>query len=101
MKIRSLVTKELEKTEKNIGILRDEISELPKGSIVKVKAKENVYAYLKFRDGDTVRSIYIGRDNDVETMKMESDIKKRRKLENNLKTLLEEKELMIKMLKVK
>ena len=81
MKIKNILLRELEKTEKNIGLIKDEIEELPKGSLVKIKAKENVYVYLKYRENKNVKSIYIGRDNDIETLKMDSDIKKRKKLE--------------------
>ena len=101
MKIKDLVTRELEKTNKNIGIIKDDIAELPKGNVVKVKAKENVYAYLKYREGKIVHSIYLGKDNDIETLKMISDIKKRKKLEQSLENLESERDLMIKMLKVK
>lgn len=101
MKIRNILLRELEKTNKNIGIIKDDIEELPKGSLVKIKAKENVYCYLKYREDKQVRSIYIGRDNDVETLKIDSDIKKRKKLEKALDELEEEKILIEKMLKVK
>ena len=40
MKIKNILLRELEKTEKNIGLIKDEIEELPKGSLVKIKAKE-------------------------------------------------------------
>lgn len=101
MKIKNLVIRELEKTEKAIGVINDEIETLPKGSLVKVKAKENCYVYLKYREGNKVKSVYIGRDNDVETTKLEADIKKRQKLEKDLASFKEEKRLMLKMLKVK
>ena len=101
MKIRNILTRELEKTQKNIGILQDEIDELPKGSLVKVKAKENVYLYLKHRENDKVKSVYIGRDTDIESIKLASDIKKRMKLQKSLDELKKERDLMIKMLKVK
>ena len=38
MKIKDLVARELEKTNKNIGIIKDDIAELPKGSEVKFDA---------------------------------------------------------------
>ena len=101
MKIRNILLRELEKTNKNIGIIKDDIEDLPKGSLVKTRAKGNVYVYLKYREDKQVKSVYIGRDNDVETLKMDSDIRKRKKLEASLEELEEEKELILKMLKVK
>ena len=101
MKIRNILLRELEKTNKNIGIIKDDIEDLPKGSLVKTRAKGNVYVYLKYREDKRVKSVYIGRDNDVETLKMDSDIRKRKKLEASLEELEEEKELILKMLKVK
>lgn len=101
MKIKNLITRELEKTEKYIGILKEEIEALPKGSIVTTKAKDNIYCYLKRREGKRVISVYVGKDTDIETIKLGAEIKKRKKLEEDLLALEEERDLMVKMLKVK
>lgn len=100
MGIKEIVSKELEKNQMKQSVFKEEIDELPLGSLVKVKGKSSVYVYLKYREGTNVISKYVGKDGDVLVSKMEMDIRRRKALESKLKELKEEEETMLKMLKV-
>lgn len=100
MKIKDIVTKELEKNQMKQSVFKEEISELPTGTLVRVKGKSNVYVYLKHREGTSVISKYVGKENDMIVSKIEMDIRRRKALELKLKELQEEADTMLKMLKV-
>lgn len=100
MKIKDIVAKELEKNQMKQSVFNEEIAELPFGALVKVKGKNSVYVYLKYRNGNNVVSKYVGKDTDVIVSKMEMDIRRRKALESKLRELKEEEETMLKMLKV-
>lgn len=100
MKIKDIVTKELEKNQMKQSVFKEEINELPTGTLVRVKGKSNVYVYLKHREGTSVVSKYVGKENDMIVSKIEMDIRRRKALELKLKELQEEAETMLKMLKV-
>lgn len=100
MKIKDIVTKELEKNQMKQSVFKEEINELPTGTLVRVKGKSNVYVYLKHREGTSVVSKYVGKENDMIVSKIEMDIRRRKALELKLKELQEEADTMLKMLKV-
>ncbi len=100
MKIKDIVTKELEKNQMKQSVFKEEIAELPTGTLVRVKGKSNIYVYLKYREGSSVVSKYVGKDNELIVSKIEMDIRRRKALESKLRELKDEEEIMLRMLKV-
>ncbi|OGS39687.1 MAG: hypothetical protein A2506_06305 [Elusimicrobia bacterium RIFOXYD12_FULL_66_9] len=62
--------------------LKARLKELPRGSILKRRIGRHEYFYLKVRDGNRVRSRYLGKKKPEE---MEKAIKERRLLKQQLK----------------
>ena len=78
-----------EERERNLwmqNMYLQEISELPKGSIVKKSMPSGVYYYLKYRNGDKVVSDYLGK-NIEKVNQIEQAIAKRKHLEATVKRI--------------
>jgi len=78
-----------EEKERNLwmqDIYLKEISELPKGSIVKKSKPSGDYYYLKYRNGNKVVSDYLGKDIE-KVNQIERAIGKRKHLEGVIKRL--------------
>ena len=101
MGIKEKVQRELNKINLNISKIEEELATLPKGSIVSVERNNNLYCYLKRRSGDTIESLYLGRENEENVLNFSLQIEKRKALEGKLKKLKEEQRLAEKMLKVR
>ena len=101
MGIKDIINGELVRNAKKIGMIDDELFNLPEGSLVKVRNNDSVYIYLKKREGSTVKSTYIGKEGSVEATRIEIDISRKKTLLSRKRKLENERRLMIKMLKVK
>ena len=101
MNVYDLLHKELKRLDIKEESIKDEIKDLPLGTLVRIKRNDNVYVYLKHRENRKVISVYVGREDDQNVVKIEADLRKRMVLERELKKTDEEKTLIQKMLKVK
>ena len=101
MEIKKVLEKELIKNLKKQELLNQEIDSLPLGSLVKIKQHNNIYCYLKYRKDDKVISKYIGKEDDINVMKLELDLAHKKNLINKLKSLKEDEVLINKMMKLK
>ena len=91
----------LEEKERNLMMQNQylqEISSLPKGSIVKKSKKSGDYYYLTYRNGGRVVSDYLGKDVE-KANKIQQDINKRKYLEVLIKNLKSELKLINKVVK--
>ena len=101
MNVYDLLHKELKRLDIKEESINDEIKDLPLGTLVRIKRNDNVYVYLKHRENRKVISVYVGKEDDQNVVKIEADLRKRMVLERELKKTDEEKTLIQKMLKVK
>ena len=86
----------LEEKERNLMMQNQymqEISALPKGSIVKKSKKSGDYYYLSYRDGKKVISDYLGKDGE-RVREIQRSIEKRKHLEGLIKNLKSELKLI-------
>ena len=75
-----------------------EISALPKGSIVKKSNKSGDYYYLAYRSGNKIISDYLGKDAE-KAQEVQQDIDKRKHLEGLVRNLKSELKLISKVVK--
>ena len=101
MNVYDLLHKELKRLDIKEESIKDEIKDLPLGTLVRINRNDNVYVYLKHRENRKVISVYVGKEDDQNVVKIEADLRKRMVLERELKKTAEEKTLIQKMLKVK
>ena len=101
MNVYDLLHKELKRLDIKEESIKDEIKDLPLGTLVRIKRNDNGYVYLKHRENRKVISVYVGKEDDQNVVKIEADLRKRMVLERELKKTDEEKTLIQKMLKVK
>ncbi len=76
-----IIAEEKERLEELLKFYRDEISKYPKGYISKRKRNGNVYCYRSYRDGDTVKTVYIGISGSDDVKELEKTIEKRHDFE--------------------
>ena len=91
----------LEERDRNLMMQNQylqEISTLPKGSIVKKSNKSGVYYYLAYRKGNKVVSDYLGKDAQ-KVQEIQQNIDKRKYLEASVKNLKNELKLIAKVAK--
>ena len=97
----SLVIRTVQKEKQCIDRMLDaylkQLSDLPKGTVAEKKSGNNVYYYLKYRDGDKVVSEYLGK-NDDKVGSIRAMIDKRRHVEAMIKHLREEQALASRLL---
>ena len=75
-----------------------EISALPKGSIVKKRKNSGDYYYLAYRKGSSVVNDYLGKDAE-KAQKVQQNIDKRKHLEGLVRNLKSELKLIAKVVK--
>ncbi len=87
--------------EKRMNILKESYEEqlltLPKGTLRVRQKGNNTYYYLSYRNGKKVATDYIGKDEDY-ILKIKEQLEKRRHIEEMLKELNKELQLMKKVL---
>ena len=57
------------------------IADYPKGSISVKSRRGKPYYYLSFREGDKVKSVYLGKEDSSKVIKYSEQIKKRQRYE--------------------
>lgn len=75
----------------------DMVVGMPKGSIQKKERKNNVYFYLAYRDGKSVKTEYIG-DNEAEIIKIKEQLERRKQIKELISKLNSELKIIDKTL---
>lgn len=99
--IAGVLTEELERNEKILIRYYEELSKLPKGSLMLRKVNDREYYYLKYRDDGKVVSKYLGPKDRVNIEEVKKAINKRKEMVTVIKRLEDEKKEISKMLKVR
>lgn len=76
-----IIAEEKERLEELLKFYQSEILKYPKGYLSKRKRKGNIYCYRSYRDGNTVRTLYIGIAGSDDVKDVEKLISKRRDFE--------------------
>ena len=74
------VQKEKERIEYMLELYRQQLNNLPKGSVVQKIVNQNVYFYLKYRDGKKIFTDYLGKDGE-KVQNVREKLEKRRHIE--------------------
>ncbi len=91
-----VLKEEKERIERNEKIYLQELKQLPKGSIVKKRRGTKEYYYISYRVGGKTKQDYLKMDHDaIEDLRQK--IEKRRRLEQSLRKLRQEKKIVIRM----
>lgn len=80
-----IIEDEKERLQKLLKYYRNEISQLPRGYISKKKIHGHIYCYRSFRDGHTVKTVYLGAEDSETVKETKEKIQERKKLESLLK----------------
>lgn len=94
------VQKDKEQLSRMLAIYQKQLENLPKGSVTEKIVGNNVYYYLKHRDGKKVLTEYLGKDGPVLEQTL-SALDKRRHIEAMIAHLKKEVALADKILGVK
>jgi len=86
------VQKEKERITHMLAAYERRLDDLPKGSVSAKTIGNNVYYYLKYRDGKKVLTDYLGKDGD-KVNEIRSAIEKRRHIEAMIAHLKSEQSL--------
>ena len=78
--LNGILKEELERLKNLKKHYVQEMSKLPKGSLIRKKINGNIYYYLNYRDGKKNVFKYVGKLNKDEVIDLKSKIEKRRKL---------------------
>jgi hypothetical protein len=76
-----IIKEEKERLEKLLIFYKQEISKQPKGYISKKKINGNEYCYRAYREGNTVKTVFVGVEGSDEVKKVKEKINERKKLE--------------------
>ena len=86
----SLMVRTIQKEKEQIGNMLDlykrQLDNMPKGSITEKVVGQNVYFYLKYRDGKKVFTDYLGKDGE-KVQSIRSMLEKRRHIETMIEHL--------------
>ena len=94
------IQKEKNRIDYMLSSYMEQLESLPKGSIVSKTVGQNVYYYLKYRDGKKVFSDYLGKDSErLNTVRTE--LEKRRHIETMIAQLQSEQSIADKVLEGK
>jgi hypothetical protein len=75
-----IIEEEKKRLEKLLLLYTRKIEQLPKGYISKKKIYGHNYCYQAYRDGSTVKTIYIGLDSSDDVKELKEKIDERKKL---------------------
>jgi hypothetical protein len=98
--IKSVVLEENARLHELIELYNKNISQFPKGSLVKKKRGKQFYCYLSYREAGKVKSDYIGSVNSEKVQELEKKLGQRRKYERLRKETLERIEDMKRLVRV-
>lgn len=94
MLIQSVVQKEAERNQNMIRQYETLIEELPRGSLI---CRKKEYYYLKYREGDKIQDVYIGKDPEV-VADIRSKLEQRKHYTEMLSALKQEQKAIQKIL---
>lgn len=80
--LEDLLKEEYERSLRVSAAMERELTELPRGSVQRKVINGYQYYYLQFREGDKIKSNYIGND---EVDDIREKVKRRKSLEQSLK----------------
>lgn len=93
--IEGMLREELERNQRMSKRYRTELNSLPKGTIIRRIKNNEIYFYLHYRENSKVVSKYLGKENVVDLVALENQLKKRKNIVEVLRRLkIEEKELL-------
>ena len=98
--LKGVLIEELERNLQKQRVFSNELAKYPKGSLVVVKVHGDRYLYRKYRDGERIISVYIGRVNSDEAKKAYADRDKYLKLKQDIKDLKEEEKKLKKAVEI-
>jgi hypothetical protein len=76
-----IIRDEKERLEELLTFYEEEISRYPKGYLSKRTRNGHVYCYRAFREGNTVKTIYIGLESSDEVKVLTKEMKRKKDLE--------------------
>lgn len=88
--LKGVLEEELERNLQKQRVFSNEFSKFPKGSLVIVNIHGDQYLYRKYRDGNKVRSIYIGPIGSEDVLNAYKEREKYIKLKQDIKDLKDE-----------
>lgn len=96
--LESVLNEELDRLKSHISSYEDMLSNMPKGYISIVEISGKRFAYLKWREGNKVKSKYIGLEGSKEEKDSREIYFERKRIEANLKKTKEEEKRLRKAL---
>lgn len=97
--LESVLKEELERVKSHISSYEDILSNMPKGYISIVEISGMHFAYLKWREGNKIKSKYIGLEGSKEELDSREIYFERKRIEKNLKKSKEEEKKLRKALR--
>jgi len=95
--LEEIVLQERQRIERMMRSYEEELTTLPKGTLVKKKIRNNIYFYLQYRDGKKMLSQYVGKaENRI--LEVQQQLERKKQVEAILNKLHDELELANKML---
>ena len=80
-----IVVEEKERLEELLKFYNKELKKYPKGNVSRKKRNGNYYYYQCYRDGSTVITNYLGKEDSPEVKEMRKKIEERIRIEKNIK----------------
>lgn len=96
--LENVLKEELERVESHISSYEEMLLDMPKGYISIVKISGKHFAYLKWREGNKIKSKYIGLEGSEEELAARGVYFERKRIEANLKKSKEEEKKLRKVL---
>ena len=97
--LEGVLREELERTQKNIASYESTLLSLPRGYVFEQKIGDKSYCYRKYRDGNSIVSVYVGPSGSEEAKQALLNYKERKRLTENIRNLRKEEERLIKSLR--
>lgn len=94
--IEAILKRERERNEILLAKYMEELYMLPKGKIVSKKQQERTYYYLKFRNGDKIQTIYLGKNSKI-IEETEEKLQRRKFIEKIIKEIKAENQKIVKL----
>jgi len=85
-----VLKEELERAKSHIDSYEEILSHLQKGYLSKMKISGKTFVYIKWRDGKTIKSKYIGVEGSPEEEEAKKVYLERKRIEKNLRASKEE-----------
>ena len=85
-----VLKEELERAKSHIDSYEEILSHLQKGYLSKMKISGRMFVYLKWREGKTIKSKYIGVEGSPQEIEARNNYFERKRIESNLRAAKEE-----------